>query len=100
MSVFIKANGSEEDRFKTISEFKWSLLRGGEIQFLWQGKEYGAVPHGDSFIAYRSYDKATGVFDESAEKWYDTPDEVLEYVIGGVRLREIITQVEVVARTA
>ena len=31
--------------------------------------------------------------------WYATPDEVLEYLIDGVRLREIITQVEVTDRT-
>ena len=33
------------------------------------------------------------------EKWCATADEALEYMIDGVRLREIITQVEVKART-
>ena len=33
---------------------------------------------------------------EGSEKWCDTADEVLEYKVGGDRLRDVITQVEVV----
>ena len=33
------------------------------------------------------------------EKWCDTADEVLEYIIGGDRLRDVITQVKVWERT-
>ena len=36
---------------------------------------------------------------EQTEKWCDTADEVLEYVIDGDRLRDIITEVEVTDRT-
>ena len=33
---------------------------------------------------------------QETEKWYDTADEVLEYKVGGDRLRDVITQVEVI----
>ena len=31
--------------------------------------------------------------------WGDTADDILEYIVGGDRLRDVITQVEVVVRT-
>ena len=33
------------------------------------------------------------------EKWCDTADEILEYMVGGDRLRDVITQVKVWERT-
>lgn len=36
---------------------------------------------------------------EASEKWYDTSDEVLEYMVGFDRLRDVITQVTVIERT-
>ena len=36
---------------------------------------------------------------EETEKWYDTADDVLEYMIDGVRLRDVITEVTVWDRT-
>lgn len=36
---------------------------------------------------------------ETTEKWCDNADEVLEYIIDGERLRDIITKVEVTDRT-
>ena len=33
------------------------------------------------------------------EMWADTPDGILEYVVGGDRLRDVITQVKVWERT-
>ncbi len=32
------------------------------------------------------------------EKWCDTADEVLEYMVGNDRLRDVITKVEVIFR--
>ena len=37
--------------------------------------------------------------DGEDEKWCASPDEVLEYTVGGDRLRDVITQVAVVERT-
>jgi hypothetical protein len=33
------------------------------------------------------------------EKWCDSADEILEYMVGGDRLRDVITQVKVWERT-
>ena len=33
------------------------------------------------------------------EKWCDTADEILEYIVGSDRLRDVITQVKVWERT-
>ena len=33
------------------------------------------------------------------EKWCDTANDVLEYMVGSDRLRDVITQVTVLART-
>ncbi len=87
-------NSPEENRFKTISEFKESMICGGEIVFKWNGMTYGAFrleePKGKYYIAFA---------DGSNEKWCDTPDEILEYMVDGGRLRDVITQVEVIERT-
>lgn len=36
----------EDNRFETISDFKWYLKCGGEIQFRWKGIDYGVVRYG------------------------------------------------------
>ena len=36
---------------------------------------------------------------ESSEKWCETSDDVLEYMVGVDRLRDVITQVAVIERT-
>lgn len=89
-------NSPEENRFKTISEFKWSLSCGAEVAFTWKGISYfigdpsAVFPDKTYYIAPRS--EFTDVADT---KYCDTPDEVLEYIVSGDRLRDVITQVEV-----
>ena len=36
---------------------------------------------------------------ETSEKWCETSDDILEYMVGFDRLRDVITQVTVVERT-
>jgi len=89
----IHCNHFEENRFKTISEFKDCVIRGGEIEFEWKG------------VGYTVSRDENGVL--SIAEWYkpetdcecDGPDEVLEYMVAGDRLRDVITQVKVWART-
>ena len=89
----------EEYRFKTISEFKWCVLRGAEIGFTWNDRNYHVCskvppsPGADPMILF--YED----YKEDTEQWFQTPDEVLECLVDGTRLREIITQVEVTDRT-
>ena len=78
-------------KFDSISEFKERVNHGYEIEFRWKGVYY--------FIT-ACYVKGKIIICEEnkqeTEKWYDTADEVLEYKVGGDRLRDVITQVEVI----
>ena len=80
--------------FKSISDFKWCIERGGEVEFMWKGISYGAIRYGtDNMITlYEAYKPET-------EGVYETADDALEYMVGGDRLRDVITQVTVLNRT-
>lgn len=90
----ISRNTPEQNRFKTISDFKWCIDRGGEVEFLWNGIRYGAVRYGTNYkiTVYEAYKPET-------EKVFDTTDDALEYMVGSDRLRDVITQVTVLDRT-
>ena len=80
MKTVIPTNTFEDNRFKTMSDFKQCMRRGGEVQFEWNGVAALAV-----FLP-RQVQRL---------KWCDTADEILEYIVGGDRLRDVITQVKV-----
>lgn len=84
-------NSSEDNRFKTISEFKECLIRGGEPVFTWNN-----ITYGNCFVE-NGY--CIAHLDGSYEKICSTPDDVLTYMVGDVRLKDVITQVTVVSRT-
>ena len=86
-----RVNSEEENRFKTISEFKECLIRGGEVEFQWKGNAYSIGGY-DKYVICMSNREET-------ERLCDTPDEVLEYMVGEDRLRDVITQVTVTWRT-
>ncbi len=92
MGTIVQANTLEQNRFVTISDFKDRIIRGGEVEFAWKGKPYGITHPELRTIIYEAYKPET-------EKWCDTDDEVLEYIVGGDRLRDIITQITVIDRT-
>ena len=85
------AYSTEDDyRFKTISEFKDCIIRGGEPVFMWNGVQYGVCFYDDGYcIAHLNGEH---------ERMCDTPDEVLEYTVGIDRLRDVITRVKVLSR--
>ena len=80
----------EAMRFKTISEFKNSLVNGGEIVIEWNDVEYGIFRERNRFFI------GHGTPEENV--YYDSPDELLEYRVGNDRLRDVITQVNVIDR--
>ena len=92
MKSFGESNSLEENRFKTISDFKWCINRGGEINFIWKEIDYGISHSRGEIIAY-IWNKP-----ETTE-CFDTVDDVLEYIVSGDRLRDVITQVTVLDRT-
>lgn len=80
--------------FETISEFKRSLSWGAEIEFEWKNVHYGVIRYGtDNKITIYEANKP------ETEKVCETPDEALEYMVGEDCLRDVITQVNVLART-
>ena len=79
--------------FKTISEFKWCVCDGGEIEFIWNDKTFDITRNEKSVLGISEANKP------ETEKTCANADDILEYVIDGVRLRDIITKVKVTART-
>ena len=82
----------EESRFKTIDDFRWAVGNGAEVEFEWNDKVYG-IAHPDGTISVYEYYKP------ETELVCHTPDEALEYMIDGQKLRDIITKVKVWDRT-
>ena len=81
----------EAMRFKTISEFKNSLVNGGEIVIEWNDVEYGIFREKDRFFI--------GHDTPDTNVYYNSPEELLEYRVGTERLRDVITKVVVIDRT-
>ena len=92
MSSIVGTNSPEQNRFKTISDFKWCMHYHGEVEFVWNNKTYDIVHDPDGIVIYEAHKGET-------ERKYQTADQVLEYLIDGVRLRDIITKAEVVFRS-
>ena len=80
-----------EDNFQTISAFKECVIRGGEPVFEWNGVRYGVCFADEGYCIAHT--------DGTFERIYNTPDELLEYMVGGDKLRDVITQVTVIERT-
>ena len=89
-----RCNSLEENRFKTISEFRWCMDCGAEIELEWKGVHFGIVRYGidDKITAYL-WNR-----DDTAQA-FDSADDALEYIVAGDRLRDVITQVTVLDRT-
>lgn len=88
----------ERNRFKTISDFKWCANCGDEIEFEWRGKVFAFFPKLRRTPDAPVQMLITQIYVdnmERTEKWCDDADEVLEYIIDGDRLRDIITKVNV-----
>lgn len=92
LSKIVQANSLDENRFKTISDFKWCVNDGGEVEFIWNNITY-TITHPEGKINISEADKP------ETEKWCQTADGVLEYMVGKDRLRDVITQVTVTDRT-
>ena len=99
----------EEDRFKSISEFKWCVNDGGEVEFEWKGKAYSIThPEGRINIGEGCYQKGGKYYNVishteytpgDGDLWGDTADEILEYNMNGDKLRDVVTQIKVWSRS-
>ena len=88
----IPTNTPEQNRFTNISDFKWCIRCGGEVEFIWNGITY-SITHYNGMIAI-SHSRR-----QETEMQRKTADEILEYMVGEDRLRDVITQVAVLYRT-
>ena len=77
-------------RFKTISDFKWSMRYGAEVVIEWKNKEFGIWSDRETIRI---------TTDHAAEQKFNSADDALEYIVCGDRLRDVITQVTVIDRT-
>jgi len=93
MSMLVESNNSEENRFKTISEFKRCINHGGEVTFSYNNKEYGIFKSNQELFIISE------IGNDNTEKAYGTADTVLDYIIESDKLRDIITKVKVIDRT-
>ena len=82
----------ENLNFQTISEFKWCMKAHGELEFMWKNKFY-SITHLNGKISICQGDHYAEAFDA------ETSDEILDFLIDGVKLRDIITKVTVIDRT-
>ena len=87
-------NSLEDNRFKSISDFKWCMKCGGEVEIEWNGIRYGIIRYGtDDKITIYVWNRP------ETECCFDTVDDALEHMVGSDRLRDVITQVTVLDRT-
>lgn len=95
----IDPNSFDEDRFTSISDFEDCMNRGGEVEFEWKGINYccfGCIPPSPGEKPRMVISQAGSVeVNTRTEMWGDTADDILEYMIGEDRLRDVITQVKV-----
>ena len=104
VNIISRRNSLEENRFKTVSEFKWCVNDGGEVEFEWKGNQYGiGHPNGRILINAMCYEKDGKYYNVNTneeytsedELWGDTADDILEFNVSGDKLRDVITQVTV-----
>ena len=77
--------------FESISDFKWSMKTGGEVEFEWKGKDYSILRVADGILFTEQYKPETAVTMQDIE-------QILDCTIDGQKLREIITKVNVIFR--
>lgn len=92
-NTIVPANSPEQNRFTTISDFKTCMRWHGEVSFTWNGNLYSITHRSNGKISISMACR------EDTEKLCATSDEVLEYMVGADRLRDVITQVTVLDRT-
>lgn len=103
MSDLVIFQTPETNRFTSISDFKMCMRQGGEVQFEWKGIDYccfGCLCQNPSeeprmMISRSGPERGT----TAGEMWGDSADDILEYMVGEDRLRDVITQVKVWERT-
>lgn len=83
-----------DDNFESISDFKYALVCGREIEFEWNGKTYGAFREDDGIDEAEQYFLCEAFKDDEGV-FFDTADKLLEHIVDGRPLKDFITKVKV-----
>ena len=80
------------ENFESISDFKWSMKFGGEAEFEYHGTEYSIVTVKNEMYIVKVNHPETLFISADVEK-------ILDYLMDdGKKLREVITEVDVITR--
>lgn len=77
--------------FLTIEDFYDNISRGGEIEFIYKGKKY-SITHYNGKISVMEF------YNYSTESIYKKAKEVGDYLINGIRLKDIFNEITVTFR--
>ena len=82
------------NKFNTISDFKWCVIHGGEIEFVWKDKIYSITHDTNKRIGISQ------IYRQDTEQIYENVDQLLTYTLEtGKKLNDIITRAEISSRT-
>ncbi|WP_411677214.1 DUF4417 domain-containing protein [Caproicibacter sp.] len=93
LMTVVNSNSHEENQFQGVSDFKWCVDRGGEIEFNYQGKTYGVGKTPKGLFSIWEMNNS------DSERLYPSSEQLLEYIIDGKKLRRIIREIDVDYRT-
>ncbi|NOU73611.1 hypothetical protein GC098_19660 [Paenibacillus sp. LMG 31458] len=80
-----------KDKFETLEEFYDNLNRGGEIEFEYHGKEYAITHSKVGICIYEAEKIGTEVICKDVE-------DIGEYLVGTVKLKTIVMEINVTFR--
>ena len=79
-------------KFENEKEFYDSISRGGEIEFLFRNKHYSIIHHNSMTLVVE-----TG--EQYSEKCYLNSRDVGNYEIDGIKLRDLLNDIDIVFRS-
>ena len=94
--------------FESLADFKWHVVHGCEVMFLWKEKCYSIThPEGLICVGEGYYSKDGKTYNLLSHTEYDPDDcflgdnidDAMNYVIDGDRLGDIATKIGIVDRT-
>ncbi len=95
-------NSNEIGKFLSLSEFEFDVSTGRDIEFSWNGilyftRKFPKKADGQQDAMCNEYNYyICEQNNEKSGRWYDTTDDLLNHIVQGKKLREIITEVSIV----
>ena len=103
------SNNCNDLSFNTISDFKWCIINGGEVEFIFEGKAYSITHLKNDRIVFGEscYEKDGAYYNTLSNSIYDINndfvandiDTLLNCEINAKRLKDIIKTLQIVSRS-